>query len=106
MTDLELLFLDADSYTGFPDDEPKQRPHGKPIYPVRRGTVDQIRQWRIEEGECPRGHCSGKLEDNCCTLCGWSLLEEQMRDRLKEQQDAPELADQLPLDEFAPADVA
>ena len=82
MTDLDLLFLDADTYTGFPDDEPKTRPHRKPPNPVRRGSVDQIREWRIQEGECPRGYCGGKLEDNCCTLCGWSLLEQEMRDRL------------------------
>jgi hypothetical protein len=53
----------------------------------RRGTVEQLRQWRIERGECPRASCTGSLDsEDACPVCGWSLVEEEMRDRLARKE--------------------
>lgn len=75
---------------------------------VRRGTVDELWEMRIADGECPRGSCVGKLdESDCCSLCGWSLVEHRMRERIRAKEDKPDWLPTFPgalqLDEYAPA---
>lgn len=75
----------------------------------RTGTVDQLWELRISAGECPRGSCSGVLDDGCCMLCGWSLTEHRMRTRVAVREQAADHLVTYPgalrLDEYAPADV-
>lgn len=82
----------------------RERPTGQ-----RTGTVDQLWEQRIAAGDCPRGSCSGSLDDGCCTLCGWSLIEHRMRTRVAVREQAPDYLPTLPgalfIDEYAPADV-
>src|SRR4051794_30840449 len=76
-----------------------------------RGTIDDRRQWKIAEGICPRPACNTELDDEACPRCGWSLVEERMRDRLaaREQPQDDEWLPTLPLalqiDCFGPANV-
>lgn len=92
-------------------------PIGPPLPPLehgpRRGTIDQIRQWRIDEGLCPRS-CDGELDgEQCCPKCGWSLTEERARDRLRARERPvvdrddylPRLPGILMFDEYGPANV-
>ncbi len=73
----------------------------------RGGNVETRWQQRIAAGECPRVSCPGRLDDGACIVCGWSLLEERMRERIeaKEHGPLPELPAELTLDCFAPADL-
>jgi hypothetical protein len=76
----------------------------------RTGTVDQLWELRIADGECPRGSCSGQLDpEGCCPLCGWSLTEFRMRGRLSSVADKPDYLPRLPqalfIDEFAAANI-
>jgi hypothetical protein len=76
----------------------------------RRGTVDQLWEMRIADGECPRGSCSGALdESDCCSVCGWSLIAHRMRTRVAvREQPADHLTTYpgaLRLDEYSPAQV-
>lgn len=75
----------------------------------RTGTTAQLWEARIADGECPRGACSGTLDaDDCCPLCGWSLVEHQMRTRVAVREQPADWLPRLPgalfIDEFAPAD--
>ncbi len=75
----------------------------------RAGTTEALWEMRIADGECPRGSCSGRLDDGACTLCGWSLTEFWMRERLKSIEDKPDYITRIPgalsLDEYAEANV-
>lgn len=78
----------------------------------RAGTVEQHRQWRIEDGICPVGSCRTDLEqphtdEAACPQCGWSLVEERMQVRLATVEDKPDYMPRLPelFDEYSPAQV-
>lgn len=102
-------YLEAEGFCGFPPElvggpDPTTTVRPARVRSERSGTVDQIRQWRIDDGECPRV-CPGQLEDGCCPVCGWSLLEERMRERLEAREVAVLPEQQIPLEEFGPAEV-
>lgn len=76
----------------------------------RAGTVDQLWEMRITAGECPRGMCSGALDDDgYCSLCGFSLLSHRMRTRVAIREQAgdwlPTLPGALFVDEYAQANI-
>ncbi len=73
----------------------------------RGGNVETRWQQRIADGLCPRVACQTELDDGFCPRCGWSLLDEQMRQRIaaKEHEPLPELPAELTIDCFAPADL-
>lgn len=75
----------------------------------RAGTWEQHRQWRIAEGICPRPACGTELEEGACSRCGWSLLEEQMNQRVRAKEPAPDYLPRLPgalfIDEYAQANI-
>jgi hypothetical protein len=62
-------------------------PRSAPLEPA--GSIEDKWQRRIASGLCPRVACQTELEEGFCPRCGWSLLDEQMRERLNrvEQQD-------------------
>ena len=70
-----------------------------------RLTFEQRAQDRIADGLCPA--CATELVEDACDRCGWSLLEERMRLRLRAAEDREDYMPRLPLalDEYAPADL-
>jgi hypothetical protein len=85
---------------------PREQPE-----PVRR-TIDDRRQWKIAEGICPRPACNTELDEGACPRCGWSLVEERMRDRLRAREEPEPDAEWLPtlplalqIDCFGPANI-
>lgn len=60
----------------------------------------------VVEKDCPR--CGTAITDDACDRCGWSLVEEQSRARLKVRERETDWLPRLPLaltldDEYAPA---
>lgn len=78
-----------------------------------RGTVDELRMRRVSEGLCARASCSGELDaEKACPKCGWSLVEEQARDRLRAKSRPEDREDYVPrlpgalfIDEYAEANI-
>ena len=75
-------------------------PVGAPLPPLSRpepaATIEARWQARIADGLCPRVACQTELEEGFCPRCGWSLLDEQMRERLRRIEDRDDYVPRLP----------
>ncbi len=73
----------------------------------RRATFAERAEARVAHGQCARTSCYGKLEDGGCPICGWSVTEWEMEERLREYE-SPRRQSVLTgwdVDEYADANV-
>jgi hypothetical protein len=87
-----------------PEPLPAPEPDRTPREPRR--TFEERRQLDIQAGRCPV--CHNDIEPGeACTFDGWSLLEEQLRERIRTVEQRDDYVERLPgaLDEYGPAQV-
>lgn len=70
-------------------------PSFAPLVHERRGTFEQWRQCRIEDGLCPRPACHATLIEGSCPVCGWRVADERPVGWTPESE--PEYVPTLPL---------
>jgi hypothetical protein len=77
-----------------------------PVVPVPEShTLDEWREIRIGEGQCPMPGCAGNLDDDFyCGMCGCTSLPASLHSEV-ERVTIPLPPHELPFDEYSPCAV-